>query len=196
MAHRNPTPRIDKTAPRTLMDEFAELARATQPHRDRRRSRQAGVPNFTYGWPLGGSETVQMLRDADWSCCTLGPPPGWPLWLRVATGLLLDLPLPGMMLVGVRYVQFYNDACLKALGSQYRLALGEPIECTSQNLWLRDGPIYDRVLHKGEAVIVRAGNRDTGLVTDSYSPVRDEGGSTRAVLWLMSQPESRPIATA
>jgi hypothetical protein len=194
MAQRNPKPRPDEAAPRTLMDEFAELTRATQPHRDRRRSRQAGVPNFTYGWPLGSSETVQMLRDADWSCSTLGPPVGWPPWLRVACGLLLDLPMPGMLLVGVRHVQVYNDACMRAVGARFRLALGEAIESTSHNLWLRDGPLYDLVLHKGEAVVVHAGNRESGLVTDTYSPVRDEGGSTRAVLWLMPQPPCEAAA--
>jgi hypothetical protein len=174
---------------RSLMDEFSELSRSAGSLRDRRRSEQVAAPDFDFAWPLSPGESAQRLRDADWEGSALGPTRSWAPWLRVATGLVLELPLPCMLVVGEKQAMIYNDPCFLLLAKRHRIELGAPMEACCNTLWNECRGALDHVLYQGEAIVRPAGSPG-GKADESYTPVRDELGTIRAVLWLPPRGEA------
>jgi len=63
--------------------------------------------------PLGAHRNAHAARSAtsyDWSASSLGEPARWPLPLRVAADLLLNSPLPGLLVWGRETVLVFNEA--------------------------------------------------------------------------------------
>ena len=57
-----------------------------------------------------GGEMGGLIRALDWGATPLGPAAEWPGCLKTATSLLLQSPVPIVMLWGQEGVMIYNDA--------------------------------------------------------------------------------------
>jgi two-component sensor histidine kinase len=78
-------------------------------------------------FPVGGGELGRLIRDFDWSRTELGPISGWPAALRTATNIVLQSPLPLVMLWGPNGVMIYNDAYSVVAGKRHPRLLGSKV---------------------------------------------------------------------
>jgi diguanylate cyclase (GGDEF)-like protein/PAS domain S-box-containing protein len=159
-------------------------------------------PHEIDDWPRDGGETGACLRACDWSRSELGPISSWPDTQRLATDILLRLPLPALLLWGKSGLQLYNDACLPLLGARHPSAFGKPFsECWPQ-LWQCNSALR-QALQGGSActLLDLPLNDDAGAKqqTQRYafccSPVPDAAGGVGGLLVTL-HPESGAAAPA
>ena len=111
--------------------------------------------------------------------------------------MVLDMRMAAMLLVGPLHVQLFNVACQALVGPLYPIELGMPLESSSPKLWLRNCAAFDDVMYQGRTLLEYApaagdeGTEAVAGVAESYSPVRDDTGTTRAVLWVMPHLQAR-----
>jgi hypothetical protein len=72
--------------------------------------RRALNPRLQGDFPVGGGELGKLIRAFDWSKTELGPIESWSPALRTATNIVLQSPLPLVMLRGKHGIMIYNDA--------------------------------------------------------------------------------------
>lgn len=139
-------------------------------------------------WPQGGREMGALIRAHNWAATPLGPIESWPQSLRTTVDLVLDCPLPTLLLWGPERIQIHNEAYASMIGNKHPRSLGQRAsECWAE-VWDRAGALYDRAF-AGEAVIsenqkwtlLRAGAPADGWFTSYLTPVRDEAGAVAGV---------------
>ncbi len=118
----------------------------------------------------------------------LGTPQSWPRALTTLIDLMLASRQPMFIAWGADQTWLYNDAFIPILGQKHPEALGKP----AMVVWgeARDvlEPMFDRVF-SGQSVqmddfalfLDRQGKLEEAHFSFSYTPVRDERGSCRAV---------------
>ncbi|QEH35521.1 Oxygen sensor histidine kinase NreB [Aquisphaera giovannonii] len=134
--------------------------------------------------PAGDGEMAARVRAFDWSATPLGPPAGWPRSLRTIVDLLLAHPMPSIVLWGPDLIQIYNDGYARIAAGKHPAALGQPTRECWPEAWHINGPIYERVLARGESVLLedrliplaRQGVLEDAYFTLTYSPARDDDG--------------------
>jgi signal transduction histidine kinase/PAS domain-containing protein len=138
---------------------------------------------------LAGGEMSDCIRAFDWTTSPLGPMDRWPRSLRTLVDTLLPHPLPMIVLWGPELIQIYNDGYAKIAVEKHPAALGMPTRQCWPELWHISGPIYERVLRRGESVLLedqlfpvtRNGELNDAWFTVSFSPVRDDAGQIAGV---------------
>jgi two-component sensor histidine kinase len=78
-------------------------------------------------FPVGGGQMGQLIRSFDWSKTDLGPIEQWPPALRTATNIVLQSPLPLVMLWGRNGIMIYNDAYSVFAGKRHPRLLGSKV---------------------------------------------------------------------
>jgi PAS domain S-box-containing protein len=142
------------------------------------------------GWPAGRTRLGDAVHEADWSATRLGPVARWPAALRLAAGMVLDSHFAQNLMWGPDFVQIYNDAFVRILGTRHPGALGQPAAECWPELWDAIGPGIRDVMASGVAVshenapytIVSDGVPEERFFTFSWSPVRDLDGRVVGVL--------------
>ncbi|NDV86437.1 PAS domain S-box protein [Aurantimonas aggregata] len=137
----------------------------------------------------GTGDIRRLMRERDWSTSPLGEPQTWPQALRLTIALMLDSGLPMFVAWGPGLGFLYNDAYSRLLGNKHPSGLGERFQAVWPEIWTDIEPLIDKAL-AGEAtmfenwplVVNRHGYDETAYFTFSYSPVRDENGTTRGML--------------
>lgn len=143
-------------------------------------------------WPRGGGEAGALIRAFDWSITSLGPVDGWPQSLKTATDILLQSPVPMVMLWGPQGVMIYNDAYSVFAGGRHPALLG----CRVLEGWPELANFNSNVLKVGLAggalayrkialVLHRHGVREEVFLDLDYSPVLDESGEPAGVLAIV-----------
>jgi len=92
-----------------------------------------------------------LMREMDWASTPLGDPDRRPRSLRVAVRMLLGSGYPMYIAWGPEFIQLYNDAYRPILGKLKHpgaLGIGSPV--TFPELWEFIGPMFRRVLEKGQ----------------------------------------------
>ena len=74
--------------------------------------------------PLSGGETGALIRSIDWLKTSLGCIAGWPQSLKTALDIILQSPMPMVMLWGRDGIIFYNDAYSILAGGKHPLPAG------------------------------------------------------------------------
>jgi hypothetical protein len=99
----------------------------------------------------GPGEMAGLMREMDWTSTPLGDPEVWPRSLRVAVRMLLGSGYPMYIAWGPEFIQLYNDAYRPILGKlKHPAALGTGSPATFPELWEFIGPMFMRVLEKGQ----------------------------------------------
>jgi two-component sensor histidine kinase len=78
-------------------------------------------------FPAGGGKMGELIRSFDWSRTELGPISSWPPALRTATNIVLQSPLPLVMLWGPNGIMIYNDAYSVLAGQRHPHLLGSRV---------------------------------------------------------------------
>jgi signal transduction histidine kinase len=139
--------------------------------------RPASSPPLASGGAMGRS-----IRAKDWSATPLGAIGDWPQSLRTAVGICTESRFPMAIWWGPQAVQLYNDGYVTVLGAKHPLALGQRgMECWAE-IWEVVGPVYARVMERGETTWA-----DDLLLTMercgfSHTPIRDESGEVGGLL--------------
>lgn len=138
----------------------------------------------------------------DWSRCESGPPERWPATLRLAVDILLDLPLPALIMWGPAQALFINAEYADLMGIDPSHVPGGSVPSMPPAPWSWNPSVIARVwggqsLHFPTQTLTLW--RDTGPAERnfdlSYTPLRDEESAVRGILCTMAPP-SAPSATA
>jgi two-component sensor histidine kinase len=154
-------------------------------------------------FPAGGGELGKLIREFDWSKTSLGPIADWPQSLRTATDIVLQAPLPLVMLWGPDGVMIYNDGYAGFAASRHPELLGSKVlegwpeaaelnkrvldECyhASRTLSFKDMPL----------TLYRNKGQPENLWTDlNYLPIMDESGKAGGVLAIVVETTGRFLA--
>src|SRR3954469_17045365 len=151
----------------------------------------------TAAFPWAAGEMAARVRAADWSRTPLGPIDAWPHSLRALVGVVLEHPMPSILLWGSELTQVYNDAYAVLAGDKHPAALGMPTRQCWPEVWHINQPIYEAVLSRGEAVLREdalyplerrgAGRPEEVYLTISYSPARDDAGRIAGVFITITE---------
>ncbi|MDP2011931.1 MAG: PAS domain S-box protein [Phenylobacterium sp.] len=143
-------------------------------------------------WPRGGGETGALIRAFDWGATSLGPIATWPQSLKTATDILLQSPVPIVMLWGPEGVMIYNDGYSVFAGGRHPALLGSRVlegwpevadfNANVMKVGLAGGTLAYR---KTSLILHRHGAPEEVFLDLDYSPVLDESGEPAGVLAIV-----------
>ena len=137
----------------------------------------------------------------DWSSTSLGPIQLWPQSLRTATNILIQSPVPIVLLWGEDGVMIYNDAYSQFAGGRHPQLLGKKV----REGWPEVAAFNDNVMKTGlaggvltykdqELVLHRSGHPERVWLDLNYSPVMDESGHPAGVIAIVVETTERILA--
>jgi PAS domain S-box-containing protein len=146
----------------------------------------------------GPGEIRSLIRAFDWASTPLGPIETWPQTLKTATGLLLNAPVPIVMLWGPDGVMIYNDAYSVFAGGRHPQLLGSNV----REGWPEVADFNDNVMKVGlaggtlaykdqELTLHRTGAPEQVWMNLDYWPVPDESGAPAGVICTVVETTER-----
>ncbi|BCJ41646.1 ATP-binding SpoIIE family protein phosphatase [Actinoplanes ianthinogenes] len=144
----------------------------------------------------GAKGCASLVHAHDWSGTSLGPVDRWDPAVRAAVDLLLESPVPMMLVCGPDCVVLYNDAYAEVLGGLHPGALGRPAVAAFGEAWDQPGmgDVIGRVFRTGHPVLepesqmtVRPGGAEPAFYTRGHSVVRDSHGAIAGVLTVAAE---------
>ncbi|UYY78960.1 sensor histidine kinase [Sphingomonas sp. R1] len=153
------------------------------------------------GFPIGGGQLGQMIRDFDWAQTAIGPLGAWPQSLKSVTQMLLLSPVPIVLLWGEDGVMIYNDAYSEFAGSRHPALLGSKV----REGWAEISDFNDHVMRVGlsgrtlayrdqELALQRRGKLEPVWMDLDYSPVLDESGTPAGVIAIVVETTAKVLA--
>lgn len=151
---------------------------------------------------LGHSGEVSgIIRTFDWASTPLGNVTTWPQSLKTATALLLQSPVPIVMLWGEEGVMIYNDAYSGFAGHRHPKLFGSNV----REGWSEIADFNDNVMKVGlsgrtlayrdqELTLHRNGLPEQVWMDLDYSPVIDESGKPAGVIAIVVETTERVLA--
>jgi CheY-like chemotaxis protein len=144
---------------------------------------------------------ARSIGSYDWTASDLGDPAGWPYPLRLATELLLNSPVPALLVWGTGSAAVFNDAYAALAGPAYGRAPGgsvpplmpPPLAAASDAL-ARAWQGAASVQEAAALAFMRADGPGRETRDLYFTPVRDEDGAVRGVLCALGMP--RPDAVS
>ncbi|MDM9628452.1 PAS domain S-box protein [Rhizobium sp. S152] len=146
-------------------------------------------------------EVASIIRNHDWSATPLGRVENWPQCLKTATALLLQSPIPLVMLWGEQGVMIYNDAYSAFAGHRHPELFGSNV----REGWAEIADFNDNVMKVGlagqtlsyrdqELTLHRNGYPEQVWMDLAYSPVPDENGDPAGVIAIVVETTERVLA--
>jgi two-component sensor histidine kinase len=149
----------------------------------------------------GGGELGALIRAYDWSNTSLGPIDQWPQSLRTATNVVLQSPLPLVMLWGADGVMIYNDAYSALAGKRHPRLLGSRVlegwpEVADFNRRVMEVGLAGGTLSfKDQQLTLYRNNVPEEVWMDlNYGPVLNENGKPAGVLAIVVETTQRVLA--
>ncbi len=148
-----------------------------------------------------GGEAAELIRSFDWSTTPLGRVEHWSAPLRTATSLILQSPVPMVMLWGEDGVMIYNDAYSVFAGHRHPALFGSNV----REGWAEVADFNDNVMRTGlagktlayrdqELTLHRKGYPEQVWMNLDYSPVLDENGTPVGVIAIVVETTERVLA--
>jgi PAS domain S-box-containing protein len=149
----------------------------------------------------GGGPTGELIRNYDWASTSLGPIDHWPASLKTAAGLLVQSPVPIVLLWGEDGIMIYNDAYSKFAGRRHPQLLGSKV----REGWLEVADFNDNVMKVGlaggtlsytdqELTLFRDNRPEQVWMNLDYSPVLDESGEPAGVIAIVVETTQKVLA--
>ena len=146
-------------------------------------------------------QVADLIRNFDWSATPLGPAEAWSQPLKTVTALLLQSPVPIVMLWGEEGVMIYNDAYSVFAGPRHPALLGSNV----REGWAEIADFNDNVMRVGlaggtlayrdqELTLHRKGFPEPVWMDLDYSPVLDERGRPAGVIAIVVETTERVLA--
>lgn len=146
-------------------------------------------------------EASRIIREFDWSTTSLGDVETWPQSLKTATALLLQSPVPIVMLWGPEGIMIYNDAYSVFAGRRHPALFGSKVregwpEVADFNDHVMKAGLSGRTLsyHDQELILHRKGVPEQVWMDLNYSPVPDESGQPAGVIAIVVETTDRVLA--
>lgn len=136
-------------------------------------------------WPMGQSQTAELIRETDWTKSSLGTISTWPTSLKVSIQLCLDSKFPMYIWWGPEYINIYNDAYITLAGRKnHPKFFGKPAQHMWPEIWPTLQEFLSEVKIKGTTILhenllmplERQDGPEESYFTFSYGPARDENG--------------------
>jgi len=149
----------------------------------------------------GSGEMAGLIRSFDWASTPLGPIEAWPQSLKTATGMIVQSPVPIVMLWGSEGVMIYNDAYSAFAGRRHPELLGSNV----LDGWPEVAEFNDNVMKVGlaggtlayqdqELILDRNGAPEQVWMNLDYSPVIGEDGEPAGVIAIVIETTERVLA--
>jgi len=145
-----------------------------------------------------GGELGELVRAFDWTATSLGPRAAWPQSLRTAVDLVLQSPVPMVLLWGSDGVMIYNDAYSGFAGARHPRLLGSKVlqgwpEVADFNAHvMRVGLAGGTLSYRDQQLVLyRHGVAENVWMDLDYSPVLDERGAPSGVLAVVVETTER-----
>ncbi len=149
----------------------------------------------------GNSVMANLIRSFNWSATELGPIATWPTSLTVSVNIVLQSPVPLVMLWGKDGIMIYNDAYSDFAGARHPSLLGSKVE----EGWPEVADFNRNVLQECLAgktlsykdmalTLYRNGNAEEVWMDLNYSPLIDKAGKPAGVLAIVVETTGRKLA--
>jgi PAS domain S-box-containing protein len=141
-----------------------------------------------------------LVAQHDWASTPLGPLSAWPQSLKTATAMILNSPLPMVMLIGREGVAIYNDAYARLVDKKPQNLGARARECWPEIATVSDQAIEaalhgDSLSFRDLALTVhRNGRLEHIWLNIDCSPVTDEGGHPFGALCITVETTERVVA--
>ena len=145
----------------------------------------------------------RLIREFDWSKTALGPIDSWPQSLKTATDVVLQAPLPLVMLWGPDGIMIYNDGYAGFAADRHPGLLGSKVLQGWPEAADLNRRVLDECYHAGRTLtykdlpltLYRNKGQPENLWTDlNYLPVMDESGRPGGVLAIVVETTGRFLA--
>lgn len=150
---------------------------------------------------VGEGEMVERIRAYDWTTTGLGPISGWPQSLLTAVNLMIQSPVPIVMLWGPDGRMIYNDAYAIFAGGRHPQLLGSKVvdgwpEVADFNRNVMAHGLQGKTLsYKDQQLTLYRNDIPEEVWMDlNYSPIIDETGKPGGVLAIVVETTQRVLA--
>ncbi|MDB5181928.1 MAG: chemotaxis protein methyltransferase CheR [Candidatus Saccharibacteria bacterium] len=147
---------------------------------------------------VGSQEMSKLIRAFDWKNTSLGPIEVWPQSLITSVNLLLQSPIPMVMLWGKDGIMIYNDAYSEFAAARHPQLLGSKVvegwpEVADFNRNVMDKGLKGKTLtYKDQQLTLYRNNVAEEVWMDlTYSPIIDESGKPGGVLAIVIENTKR-----
>lgn len=145
--------------------------------------------------------SARSTASYDWSATALGDAARWPLPLRIASDLLLNCPLPTLLVWGSETILVFNEAYAQLAGPGYGRIPGGSVPPVLPPPLAAAGPALDAAWG-GQAGVVqdaaltfrRLDGPHQARFDLRLTPVRDETGAVRGVQLALAPATEAPAA--
>lgn len=143
--------------------------------------------------------SARSTASYDWSATALGDAARWPLPLRLTSDLLLNSPLPSLLVWGQETILVFNEAYAALAGPGYGRVPGGSVPPVMPPPLAAAGEAL-QAAWRGEAVVLqdsaltfrRLDGNQEGRYDLRLSPVRDETGAVRGVQLVLAPATEAP----
>ncbi len=140
-----------------------------------------------------------LIDTHDWAKTSIGIIEQWPPALRVTVNIMLQSPLPMVLLWGSDGVMIYNDAYSVFAGARHPSLLGSKVLDGWPEVADFNKHVMEMVFHKGktlsyhdqELTLYRDGQAEQVWMDLNYSPVMDKNGKPDGVLAIVTETTKR-----
>ena len=146
----------------------------------------------------GGGEMAGLIRNFDWSSTALGPMELWPQSLKTATGIMVQSPIPIVMLWGEDGIMIYNDSYSVFAGGRHPQLLGSKVlegwpEVADFNRNVMETGLAGKTLSYKDTPLIlnRKGTGEEVALDLNYSPIMGENGKPAGVLSIVVETTQR-----
>lgn len=149
------------------------------------------------------NEMSRLIQRFDWSQTRLGPLGGWPQSLRTAVGIMLQSPVPIVMLWGLDGIMLYNDAYSIFAGARHPSLLGSKViegwpEVADFNRNVMAHGLAGKTLsyNNQQLTLFRNNRPEEVWMNLNYSPVIDESGKPAGIFAIVIETTQQVLAEA
>ncbi len=149
----------------------------------------------------GNAVLAGLIRDFAWGGTALGPIEHWPQSLRAIVAMLINSPVPMVLLWGTQGHMIYNDGYSRFAGARHPQLLGSEVRLG----WPEVAEFNDHIMNVGlsggtlayrdqELTLYRSGQAEQVWMNLDYSPVIDETGEPAGVIAIVVETTQRVLA--
>ncbi len=158
------------------------------------------IPPADAPFLAGGGEMARLIAAHDWGK-SLGPLGSWPGSLKTTVGLMLNSPVPVVLLWGEDGIMLYNDGYSHFAGNRHPQILGSKV----REGWPEVADWNDNVMKVGlaggtltyndqELMLNRRGKFEQAWMDLNNSPVIGEDGKPAGVIAIVQETTERVYA--